>query len=127
MPRARAHHEPAKVEPPPNPRVLVALSRWQRKLTLTVPHAMLDDDTVLSVAKDFTPEVFAQGVERHCDEGPQFWVKTPIRYLRLRCEWARDKPPPAPQPNRPSGRPKGKTYAELDAEDAARAAAGGAP
>ena len=88
------------IEPPTDARVLAALARWQRVYAARVPTGMVDDGSVLSVAADFTAEVFARGVERHCDEDAQFWRRTPIKFLRLRCEWERDKPPPTPQGER---------------------------
>lgn len=90
LPRAPAHHEPPAeaAQPPPDPRVAAAMKRWHARLSALVPQGMVDDASVLSVAKDFTAEDFEAGVERHVDEGPAYWVKTPIRYLRLRCEWA---------------------------------------
>lgn len=122
QPRAPAHHErPAEVAtPPPDPRVAAALALWQKHFAATVPTGMVDDASVLSVANDFTPEDFAAGVERHCDEGLAYWVKTPIRFLRLRCEWARDDaakraaaPPPASvrgYGGKTSRAPRGEAY-----------------
>ena len=111
---APAHaHAPARVQeppkPPPDPRVLIALARWQRRLTLLVPHGMVDDDTVLGVAADFEPSVFCRGVERHCDEDVQYWAKNPIKYLRLRCGWAQDE-----AANKPRKSPvKGELYDDV--------------
>lgn len=92
QPGARAHYEPVAetVDPPPDPRVAAAMKRWHARLAALVPHGAVDDASVLSVAADFSAEIFAAGVERHVDEGPAYWCKTPIRFLRLRCEWARD-------------------------------------
>lgn len=98
--RAPASHAHTRVqEPDPPPLVASALARWQQHLAQLVPHAMVDDASLLTVARDFSTEVFARGVERHVDDGPQFWVKTPVRFLRLRCEWERDRPPPERKPS----------------------------
>ena len=84
---ARKGPEPVE-QPPPDARVLVALARWQRALGAKAPTSMVDDDSVLTVARDFTPEVFAEAVERHSEEDASFWTRTPLRYLRRRCEFA---------------------------------------
>lgn len=116
-PRVRAPTPaPARKEPehpPPDPRVLQAIARWQKRLSSLVPHGAIDDESLLSTARDFAPDVFDRGVEHHVAEGPQFWVKAPLRYLRLRCEWARDKPPPKPQTPTRRKHP-GETYGPPD-------------
>lgn len=69
---------------------------------------MLDDDSVLTVARDFTPEVFVEAVERHCEEDASFWSRTPLRYLRRRCEFvARDQASAANAPPRTAVARKG--------------------
>jgi hypothetical protein len=109
--------KPAEQAPPPSdPRVLVALARWQRRLTLAVPHAAIDDDSVLTVARDFAAEVFVEAVERHVEEDREFWVKTPLRYLRRRCEFVqrdRERAPPTHEPRR-SSKPRGEAYPPCD-------------
>lgn len=115
-------------DPPPkpdltdDPRVLRSLALWQAHMTRVSPLSLVDDASVLTVAADFTPEVFAAGVEHHLGEDPQFWRKQPLRYLRRRCEWARDKPPPKARdaPRRPT---RGPSYAELEAAKRAGGAA----
>jgi hypothetical protein len=86
-----------------------AIARWQRRLVALVPHAQVDDDSVLSVAKDFSPEVFAAGVDRHIGESdPSLWSRVPLKYLRKRCEWeegdrAKKRPRTAPPSSLPPG------------------------
>lgn len=116
--RVRAHDQAGlDPVPPPDKRVTDAVALWQKHFKATMPTGMVDDASVLSVAKDFTPEDFAAGVERHCDEGIAYWSKTPIRFLRLRCEWARDDaakraaaPPPAQRYSGAKRPPRGEAY-----------------
>lgn len=106
---APVHARKGPVEqPPPDARVLVALARWQRALGTKAPTSMVDDDSVLTVARDFSPEVFAEAVERHSEEDASFWTRTPLRYLRRRCEFAqRDQANAANAPPRAATPRKG--------------------
>ncbi len=66
------------------------MARWHARHASLVPTGMVDDASVLSVAADFSVEDFVAGVELHVDAEATYWVKTPIKFLRLRCGWARD-------------------------------------
>ena len=104
---ARKGPEPVE-QPPPDARVLVALARWQRALGTKAPTSQVDDDSVLTVARDFAAEVFVEAVERHSEEGASFWTRTPLRYLRRRCEFAqRDQANAANAPPRAATPRKG--------------------
>lgn len=104
---------PPPPAPPPDPVVAEAVGQWQRRYSQLVPTGMLDDASVLTVARDFTPTVFAAAVERHIGEDAQFWSRNALRYLRVRCEWARDRPPPVQRPATAPSRRRGKTFDEL--------------
>lgn len=146
-PRARAYEPPAPTPkpppaPPPPKLVLESLARWQAAYGRMCPTGMIPDESVLSVAADFTPDDFAAGVKAHCDEtGRSFWTRTPLRYLRYRCEWARGEagkgprvgaswPRPDAKPRRGVdrfGRPRALTIAESDEIENERRAAAGEP
>lgn len=113
--RARVYEPSAPMEEP-DQRVVAATERWLAHHDRVRPTAMTDPASVATVARDFAPEVFERGVEHHLGEGPAYWTKQPLRYLRIRCEWARDKPPPkAREPTAAVSAPrrKGKTLDEL--------------
>lgn len=88
----RARRDP---DPPPDPRVTSAVERWLAAHARMVPTAMLEAGSVMTVARDFTPEHFEAGVEHHIGETDLgVWQRVPLKYLRKRCEWARDRPKP---------------------------------
>lgn len=145
-PRARAYEPPASTPrpppaPPPPKLVLESLARWQAAYGRMVPMGMIHDDSVLTVAADFTPEDFAAGVKLHCDETDRgLWTHAPLKYLRKRCEWARrdrENPKPGTGWARPDpkarrgvdryGRPRALTIAESDEIENERRAAAGEP
>jgi len=103
--RARSVYEPG-------PEVLESLARWQAAYGRMCPTGMIPDESVLSVAADFTPDDFAQGVKAHCDETDRsYWTRTPLRYLRYRCEWARGESGKGPRAaGRGTGIAKGRNW-----------------
>lgn len=119
-PRARAYEPPAPTPkppsaPPPPKLVLESLARWQAAYGRMCPTGMIPDESVLSVAADFSPEDFATGVKAHCDETDRsFWTRTPLRYLRYRCEWARGESGKGPRVGRYSGTKRTNGYSPFD-------------
>lgn len=115
--RPPAQAPPNQPPPPPkplDPRADHALRLWLAHLAQVAPTHCIPDDVVASVARDFTPEVFARGVENHIGDLPKWWQIGPIGALRKRCEWARDKPPtqaPSGNGHKPPAAPPPKAAA----------------
>ena len=67
-------------DPVPAPALLALESRaqdavrlWLQHLAQVAPTHCIADDVVASVARDFTPAIFAAGVEAHIGDDPQWW------------------------------------------------------
>lgn len=106
-----------------------AVARWQRERAIRAPRAIVAPLMLAELAREFGEFAFVAALRRHIDEtDPAVWTPNPLRFLRRRCEWARDDEP-AQRPSRRSGRSAGDGFLvrspppppprDLDAEDAA--------